>query len=201
MEVVDLPHQGGLGQHPGRLLEGGLGKEAVGVKGGTGDPQDFRLAGGGLATFGHDLRVHLLELNPVHQLVGQQVGIAGGVYADPPQHLADHHLDVLVIDGHALVAVDRLDLLQQVPLGGVGPLDPEDVVGVLDPVGELLAGLNGVPRPDQPGVGGVDHMVPGLHLLRGDLYLPFLQVHPAGYPGHQGWLLFGALLFRPLLRD
>ena len=41
-------------------------------------------------------------------LAGQQVGVARGVDADLPHHLADDHLDVLVVDVHALRAFEDL---------------------------------------------------------------------------------------------
>ena len=48
---------GGLGQHPRRLLEGGRGEEAAGVERCLGDAQQDRLGGGGLAALGQDLVV------------------------------------------------------------------------------------------------------------------------------------------------
>ena len=57
-------------------------------------------------------------------------------------HLAHDDLDVLVVDVHALVAVDLLDFLDQVELHGLRALDAQDVLRVQRAVGELLAGVN-----------------------------------------------------------
>ena len=99
-----------------------------------------------------------------------------------------------VVDGHPLVAVDRLHLLQEVPLGGVGPLNPQNVVRVLDAGGELLASDDLIAGTDQPGIGGVGDVVPHLHLLRCDLDLAASQVDLAGGPGHHVLLVGRALL-------
>ena len=63
----------------------------------------------------------------------------------------DDDLDVLVVDLHALAAVDVLDLAEQVLLHGLFAGDPEDVVRHQRPVDQRLAG------PDE--VAGVDAQV------------------------------------------
>ena len=47
-------------------------------------------------------------------LAAQEAGVAGVGDLDLAQHLANDHLDVLVVDLHALQAVDVLDLVDQV---------------------------------------------------------------------------------------
>ena len=54
----------------------------------------------------------------------------GSMHADLLEHLADDHADVLVVDLHALQAVDLLHLVQQVLLHRARALDPQDVVRV-----------------------------------------------------------------------
>ena len=73
----------------------------------------------GLAALGQDAVVDLLEVEAIDQLGRQQVRVARLVDADLAQHLADDDLDVLVVDRHALAAVDLLDFLDQVALDGV----------------------------------------------------------------------------------
>ena len=56
----------------------------------------------------------------VDALAGQELGVAGLLHADAPGHLADDQLDVLVVDRHALVAVDLLDLARRGTAGSRG---------------------------------------------------------------------------------
>ena len=52
----------------------------------------------------------------VDQLADHEVGVADLLDPHAPQHLAHDDLDVLVVDGHALQAVDLLHLVHQVAL-------------------------------------------------------------------------------------
>ena len=58
---------------------------------------------------------------------------------DPAQHLADDHLDVLVVDLHALQAIDVLHLVDDVARERFHPLEAKDVVGVRRAVDDRLA--------------------------------------------------------------
>ena len=60
------------------------------------------------------------------------------------EHLTDDHLDVLVVDGHALRSVDLLHLVYLEHLQRLDPLHAELLVGVDRPLGELLAHLDPV---------------------------------------------------------
>jgi hypothetical protein len=64
----------------------------------------------------------------VDDLVGQQVGVARVLDADLAEHLAEDQLDVLVVDAHALGAVDVLHLVEHVGPQRLLALDPQDVV-------------------------------------------------------------------------
>jgi hypothetical protein len=57
----------------------------------------------------------------VDLLAAQQARVAGVGDLDLAQHLADDHLDVLVVDLHALQPVDVLDLLDQYSANSVTP--------------------------------------------------------------------------------
>ena len=59
----------------------------------------------------------------------------------PAHHLADDHLDVLVVDVHALQPVDLLDLVDQVALQLLLAAHAQDVVRVDRAVHQRLAGL------------------------------------------------------------
>ena len=58
------------------------------------------------------------------------------------QHAGDDDLDVLVVDFHALAAIDALDFVQQVLLHGFFAGDPQDVVRHQRTVDQGLAGLD-----------------------------------------------------------
>ena len=61
---------------------------------------------------------------------GQERRVTGFGHADPAQHLADDHLDVLVVDRHALLPVHLLHLVAEVLLGLADALDLEDLLRV-----------------------------------------------------------------------
>ena len=81
---------------------------------------------------GGQLLVDSLHIQPVGQRAADQVGGAGVGHPDLAAHLADDDLDVLVVDLHALQAVDLLDLADEVVLDGVQTLDRQDVLGIQD---------------------------------------------------------------------
>ena len=61
-------------------------------------------------------------------------------HRDPPQHLADDQLDVLVVDRHALLPVHLLHLVDEVLLGVADALDGEQLLGVLRTLDQRVAG-------------------------------------------------------------
>ena len=81
--------------------------------------------------------------DPLHVLADQEVGVADVVdHAHLAQHLADDDLDVLVVDLHALEAVDLLHLVHQYLASSFSPLMREDVVRVRRAVHQRLAGAH-----------------------------------------------------------
>ena len=60
------------------------------------------------------LFVHRVELDPVNLFADQEHGVARIGDFDLLQHLADNHFDVLVVDFHALQAVDVLHFVNQI---------------------------------------------------------------------------------------
>src|SRR4026209_740037 len=93
-----------------------------------------RRGGGGAAALGRAPVVALREVEPVDQLGRQQLAVARLVDADLAQHLANDDLDVLVVDGDALAAVDLLDFLDQVALDRVAATGVEVLLRVDRPV-------------------------------------------------------------------
>ena len=170
---------GGLGEHPGRLLEGRRGEEARRVERRLGHAQQHGLGRRRLAALGQDAVVVLLELEAIHELGRQQVDVARLVDADLAEHLADDDLDVLVVDRDALAAVDLLDLLHQVALDGVLAPGVEVLLRVDRPIGD------GIARPDllaildqQLRVVG-DDVLAFDHVLRTDDEPPLVLDHEA----------------------
>ena len=74
-----------------------------------GDAEQDRLAFGLLLLL-VELGVDLVHLLAVDLLADQQGGVAAVGDLDLLQHLANDHLDVLVVDLHALESIDLLDL-------------------------------------------------------------------------------------------
>ena len=74
----------------------------------------------------------------------KQLGLAGVVDLDLLQHLADDHLDVLVVDLDALQPVDLLDFVDQIGGQFLDALDGEDVVRGGIAVDDVVALLDDV---------------------------------------------------------
>ena len=81
---------------------------------------------------------------PVDLLAGEHVRIAGFGDLHLLQHLADDHLDVLVVDGHALQPVDVLDLVDEIGGQRLDALDRQDVVRRRIALEDVVALLDGV---------------------------------------------------------
>src|SRR5215213_2330033 len=117
-EAVHLALYCGVGEDAGGLLEGGCREEAVGGEGGLGYAHQHRVVGGGAAFLLFEALVLGEDREAVGDLLGEQLRVARVVDHDLAEHLADYHLDVLVVDVNALGPVDLLHLVHQVALGG-----------------------------------------------------------------------------------
>ena len=90
--------------------------------------------------------VLLLEQVLLDLLVDEEVRVAHVLDANAAQHLPDDDFDVLVVDGHALQAINLLDFVDQ-PRGQLlFALDAQDVVRVRGPVLQRVAGTHVVAR-------------------------------------------------------
>src|SRR5437867_355667 len=147
-QVIDPARDRRLGQDAGRLLEGGRRDERVGRQGGLGDPEQERPAGRRLTGLAEDPIVLGLEAELVDLLVHDEFGVAHLFDLHPAHHLAHDRLDVLVVDIDPLQAVDLLDLVDQVLLEVLLPLDAQDVVRITRPVDERVAGAHALPFLD-----------------------------------------------------
>src|ERR1035437_1746366 len=141
-QVVHLAVNGGFGEHARGLLEAGRGDERIRRQRRLRDPQQHRLA---LRRTSARLR-HLIvlgaELELVHDLFGQELGIADVLHLHPTHHLAADGLQMLVVDVDALQTVDFLDLVDQVLLQFLFTEHRQDVVRVARAVHERFAGLD-----------------------------------------------------------
>ena len=81
-------------------------------------------------------------------LVDQEVGVAHVLDPDATEHLPNDDLDVLVVDGDALQAVNLLDFVHEVSRELLLALHAQDVVRVGGAVHQRLAGANAIARLD-----------------------------------------------------
>ena len=98
----------------------------------------------GLPPCSIDLLVDLLEGRPLDLVAPEEVGVARIGDLHLAQHLADDDLDVLVVDLHALDAVDRLHLVDEVLLEFLRAAGLEQILGSHRPLGDLVAALHDV---------------------------------------------------------
>src|SRR6476469_8242499 len=194
---VGLGLDGRVREDPRRLLEGRRREPGLRGQRGLGDAHELRTTGGGLASLGQHPTVLGLEATTLGQLAREQLGVAGLDDRHPTQHLADDDLDVLVVDRHTLLAVDRLDLVDQVHLHRAGAEDAQDLLGVDRTLDQLGADGHVVAVRDQQAraladrvgvlVGAVvrhQHDAAGL--------VGVLHADPAGGLGDRGHTLGGA---------
>src|SRR6476620_11496213 len=139
-----------IGQHSRGLLERRRRQPRVGRQRRLRDTHQHRATGRGLAALGNHPTVLGLELATFGQRAGQELRRARIDDRDATQHPPDDHLDVLVVDRHALSAVDLLDLLDEVDLHLAGTLDAKHLVRVGGAFHQLLAHLDVVAVGEQP---------------------------------------------------
>src|SRR5262249_2865449 len=128
VEGVHLAVHRGFGEHARRLLERCRGDERAGLQRRLGDAEQHRVCFRGLAALGLRPIIDLVELDPVDLLALDQLGLPGIVDLDLLQHLANDHLDVLVVDVDALQAIDLLDLVDEIGGEILDALDRQNVV-------------------------------------------------------------------------
>ena len=97
-------------------------------------------------------------------------------HLDPPQHLPDDDLDVLVVDLDPLEAVDLLDFVHQIPGQFLEAADVQDIVGVGGAVHEGFSGPDIVALLHGHVLALGDQVLLGFAYLRGDkiLRLPLM---------------------------
>src|SRR5690606_16715400 len=96
------------------ILEGSRRNERVGRQRGLGDAQQNVLVGGRDAAFGDHAIVLVEQLGALDLFTGDEARVAGVGDVHATQHLANDHLDVLVVDLHTLQAVNVLHFINDV---------------------------------------------------------------------------------------
>ena len=84
--------------------------------------------------------VLVAEAELIDLLFEQEVGVAHFLDLHPAHHLANDHFDVLVVDVHALQAIDFLDFVHQVSLQLLLTEHAQNVVRVERAVHQRFAG-------------------------------------------------------------
>ena len=116
-----------------------------------------------------ELGVDLVDLELSICSPWHHVGLAGVVDLDLLQHLANDHLDVLVVDLHALEPVDLLDLVDQIVGELLDALDRQDVVRRRIAFDDVVALLDGVAVLKMDVLALRDQILRRLHVLLGRL--------------------------------
>ena len=133
-QIVHLAGHRGFGEDAGGLLEAGGGDERVGRKRSLGDAQEQRAARSGTATVGDDAIVLFAEAELVYLLFEQERRVSHIFDLYTTHHLAGNGLDVLVVDIHALEAVDLLNGVHEIRLRELFAENREQVMQVERPV-------------------------------------------------------------------
>src|SRR2546426_19123 len=167
-EVVGLAGNRGLRQYAGGLLERGRRNEAVRRERRLRDAEEHGLGGRGTLTLRQHAAVLLLEHELVDQFADDELGVADLLDADSPQHLADDDLDVLVVDRHALQAIDLLHLVDEVALQLAVAEHRQIVVRIGRPVHEGLTRLDTVALVNADVLTARDQVLLGLAVVGPD---------------------------------
>src|SRR5262245_42581274 len=127
-ERVDLAVDRGFGEHARGLLERRRRDERPRLQRGLGDAEQDRVTDGRFLALFARPRIDLVELDLVDLLALDQLGLARVVDLHLLQHLADDHLDMLVVDRDALQPIDVLDLVDEIGGELLDALDRQNVV-------------------------------------------------------------------------
>ena len=111
-------------------------------------PKQHGLGFGRLATHLLDALVLVLELDLVDLFAPEERGVAGFGDAHLAEHLADDDFDVLVVNRHALQAINFLHFVDEVFLQFLRSADVENFVRIDRAFGQLLAFLHEIALED-----------------------------------------------------
>src|SRR5262245_44101833 len=128
VERVGLAADRSFGEYTCCLLERSGRDERTRLQGRLGDAEQHRVPDRRLLAFGHRPSIDLVHFDLVDLFALDQVGLAGVFDLHLLQHLANDHLDVLVVDADALQPVDLLDLVDEVAGQLLDAFDRQNVV-------------------------------------------------------------------------
>src|SRR2546428_8077924 len=141
-QIIDFAADGCFGKHPRGLLEGCRGNERIGAQRRLGNSQQQRTPHGRLAAFRLHTFVLFQKLELVYLFLKQELRVANFFNFDPAHHLADDHLNMLIVDVDALEPIDLLDFVDQVSLQFLFSQDPQDVVRITRAVHQSFTGVD-----------------------------------------------------------
>src|SRR6185312_3361848 len=130
--------------HSRRLLERSRRDKRVSRKRSLRDTQQQRLSLRDFAVDAADTIVLVLEAEPIDLLFEQEFGVADFLDLHPAEHLTNNHLNVLVVDVHALQTIDLLNFVYEVFLQAVHTQDSKNVVRVQRTIHQSLTGSNAI---------------------------------------------------------
>src|SRR6266581_2364048 len=141
LEAAEIVHFAGdsrFRKDASGLLEARGGNERVRGERRLGDSKEQRTTRCGAASIGDNAVVFLSEAELVHLLLEEERRITHVLNLDPAHHLARDRLNVLVVDVHALEAVNLLNGVDQVRLRELLAENGEQVVQVERAIDEGL---------------------------------------------------------------
>src|SRR5699024_1942694 len=112
-ELIGALVNSGIRKHASGLLEGRGRQPRLGSQGSLGNTHDLRTQLSWFLAFCLHTSVDLACLRKVNQSTWEQIGITGINDGTATQHLTDDDLDVLVVDGYTLGAVNSLNLVDE----------------------------------------------------------------------------------------
>ena len=111
-------------------------------------PSNSGSATAGLPRLADGPLVFIFETPLFDLIADQEIGVADFFDAHAAQHLADDHLDVLVVDAHALEPIDFLHFVDQIFGQRFLAENVQNIVRVRRAVHQSLAGTNPIPVMD-----------------------------------------------------
>src|SRR5690606_9665790 len=126
-------------KHAGCLLERGRGNKRLRCQGGLGDTEKNWFDRQRILVLDLELLGDFQSARSVGLLSAQEIALTRIGYQHLPEHLADDHFDVLVVDLDALQAVHVLDLADEIVGQGLDALQAQDVVRIRLAIGDDFA--------------------------------------------------------------
>src|SRR5947209_6117998 len=141
-QVICASLNSGFCQHARCLLEGSGSQEAIGIERSFGDAQQHCLRGSRFSTLRQHASIGIRIDKTIYQVIRQHLCIAGLVYFDAAQHLANDDLNVFITDIDTCIAVHALHFFDHIHLDRFTSLDAQDILRVALTTGNRRSGLD-----------------------------------------------------------